>query len=62
MSGYAFDPEAFTDIDQLWEHIAEYNINAADRIVAAIRQASTEAEAVLFEPRFLSVSHFFFSR
>jgi len=36
MSGYAFHPEAFTDIDQLWEYIAEHNIDAADRVVADI--------------------------
>lgn len=36
MSGYAFHPEAFTDIDQLWEYIAEHNIDAADQVVADI--------------------------
>ena len=36
MSGYAFHPEAFTDIDQLWEYIAEHNIDAADRVVSEI--------------------------
>jgi plasmid stabilization system protein ParE len=34
MSGYAFHPEAFTDLDQLWEYIAEHNVDAADRVVA----------------------------
>lgn len=33
MSGYAFHSEAFADIDQLWEYIAEHNIDAADRVV-----------------------------
>ena len=32
MSGYSFHPEAFTDIDQLWDYIAEDNIDAADLI------------------------------
>ena len=36
MSGYAFHPEAFTDIDQIWEYIAEQNIDAADRVLADI--------------------------
>lgn len=33
MSGYAFHPEAFADIDQLWEYIAERNVDAADRVL-----------------------------
>ena len=36
MSGYAFHPEAFTDIDQLWDYIADDNIDAADRVLADI--------------------------
>lgn len=36
MSGYAFHPEAFTDLDQLWEYIAEHNVDAADRVVGDI--------------------------
>lgn len=36
MSGYAFHPDAFTDIDQLWEYIAEHNVAAADRVVGDI--------------------------
>ena|SRR2546427_8158785 len=36
MSGYAFHPEAFTDLDQIWENIAEDNIDAADRVIADI--------------------------
>lgn len=31
MSGYAFHPEAFADVDEIWEYIAEDNIDAADR-------------------------------
>lgn len=33
MSGYALHPEAFTDIDEIWEYIAEDNIDAADGVV-----------------------------
>jgi plasmid stabilization system protein ParE len=28
MSGYAFHPEAFADIDEIWEYIAKDNIDA----------------------------------
>ena len=33
MSGYAFHSEALTDLGQLWEYIAERNVDAADRVV-----------------------------
>lgn len=36
MSGYAFHPEAFADLDEIGEHIAEDNIDAADRVLADI--------------------------
>jgi antitoxin ParD1/3/4/toxin ParE1/3/4 len=36
MSGYALHPEAFTDIDDIRQHIAEDNADAADRVVAEI--------------------------
>ena len=39
MSGYAFHPKAFTDIDDLWEYIAERNLEAADRVVDDIFSA-----------------------
>jgi plasmid stabilization system protein ParE len=31
MSGYAFHPEAFTDLDQIWEYIAERNLDLTSR-------------------------------
>lgn len=34
--GYALHPEAFRDIDDIWEFIARDNPDAADRIVAEI--------------------------
>ena len=34
MSGYAFHPEAFTDLNEIWEFIAEDNIDAADQLIA----------------------------
>jgi plasmid stabilization system protein ParE len=39
MSGYAFHPEAFIDLDQIWEYIAEPNLDAADRVIADIFDA-----------------------
>lgn len=39
MSGDAFHPEAFTDLDNIWEFIAEGNIDAADRVIAEIYDA-----------------------
>jgi plasmid stabilization system protein ParE len=36
MSRYAFHPEAFADLDQIWDYIAEDNIDAADRVIADI--------------------------
>jgi toxin ParE1/3/4 len=36
---YAFHPEAFADVEQLWEYIAEDNIDAADRIIDEIFDA-----------------------
>jgi toxin ParE1/3/4 len=39
MSGYAFHPEAFTDLDQIWEYIAERNLDGADRVIADIFDA-----------------------
>lgn len=41
MSGYAFHPEAFADLDEIWNHIAEDNIEAADRVLADISSAVT---------------------
>ncbi len=36
MSGYVFHPEAYADLDDIWEFIAEDNPNAADRVLAEI--------------------------
>jgi plasmid stabilization system protein ParE len=36
MSGYAFHPAAFADLDEIWEYIAQDNIDAADRVLAGI--------------------------
>jgi plasmid stabilization system protein ParE len=41
MSGYAFHPEAFADLDEIWESIADDNIDAADRVLADIPRRSS---------------------
>ena len=35
-SGYALHPEAFADIDELRDFIAQKNLNAADRVISEI--------------------------
>jgi plasmid stabilization system protein ParE len=39
MNEYAFHPEAFADLDELWEYIAKHNVDAADRVVDDIFRA-----------------------
>ena len=41
MSGYAFHPDAFGDLDEIWEYIAQDNIDAADRVLADIHSTLT---------------------
>ena len=36
MSAYALHPEAFSDLDDIREHIAEDNPDAADRVITEI--------------------------
>jgi plasmid stabilization system protein ParE len=36
MAGYALHPEAFDDLDNIREYIAEDNPDAADRVIAEI--------------------------
>ena len=36
MTGYALHPEAFSDLDDIREHIAEDNPDAADRVITEI--------------------------
>jgi plasmid stabilization system protein ParE len=36
MSDFAFHPEAFTDLTEIWEFIAEDNVDAADRVIGEI--------------------------
>jgi plasmid stabilization system protein ParE len=41
MSSYAFHPDVFADLDEIWEYIAEHNVNAADRVLADIHSTLT---------------------
>jgi plasmid stabilization system protein ParE len=41
MTGYAFHPDAFADLDEIWEYIAQDNVDAADRVLADIHSTLT---------------------
>jgi toxin ParE1/3/4 len=45
MSGYAFHPEAFADLNAIWEYIAEDNLDAANRLLADIQSTLTTLSA-----------------
>ena len=36
MNGYDFHPEAAIDLDEIWDFIAEKNLDAADKVIATI--------------------------
>jgi len=39
MSGFVLHPDAFTDLDEIWEFIAADNLAAADRVLDEIYEA-----------------------
>ncbi len=39
MSGFVFHPDAFADLDEIWEFIAADNLSAADRVLEEIHEA-----------------------
>jgi plasmid stabilization system protein ParE len=39
MSGFVLHPEAFKDLDEIWEFIARDSLNAADRVLEEIHEA-----------------------
>jgi plasmid stabilization system protein ParE len=45
MSGYGFHPESVADLDEIWEHIAQDNIDAADGVLADIHSSLTTLAA-----------------
>ena len=60
MSGYAFHPDAFADLDEIWEYIAQDNVDAADRVLADIHSTaaieSQFAREELLPPKRLELS------
>ena len=40
MSGFFLHPEIFADLDEIWEFIAADSVNAADRVLEEIYEAS----------------------
>ncbi len=39
MNKFVLHPEAFADLDEIWEYIAADNLDAADRVVEEIYEA-----------------------
>ena len=39
MSTYSFHPDAFADLNEIWEYIAQDNVGAADRLLEDIESA-----------------------
>jgi plasmid stabilization system protein ParE len=39
MSGFVFHPSAISDLEEIWEFIAEDSADAADRLMEEIRQS-----------------------
>jgi plasmid stabilization system protein ParE len=39
MSGFVLHPQAYTDLEEIWEHIAADNLDAADRVREEIFEA-----------------------
>jgi toxin ParE1/3/4 len=38
MSAFVLHPEAYADLDEIWEYIADDNLDAADRVLEEIYQ------------------------
>jgi plasmid stabilization system protein ParE len=39
VSSYSFHPDAFADLNDIWEFIAQDNVDAADRVIDEIQRA-----------------------
>jgi plasmid stabilization system protein ParE len=39
MSGFVFHPEALSDLEEIWEFIAEVSLDSADRVLQEIHDA-----------------------
>ena len=42
MSGYVLHPEAYDDLDGIWEFVAQHSLGAADRVTEEIYEAIHE--------------------
>ena len=47
MSGYVLGGDADQDLDEIWEYIAEDNVDAADRLIAKLFEAFEELARIL---------------
>lgn len=39
MSGFVFHPDAYKDLEEIWEYISADSLDAADRLLAEIEEA-----------------------
>ena len=46
MIGYDFHPEARTDLDEIWDFIAQESADAADRVISDILAAVRTTPAI----------------
>src|SRR5690242_6196494 len=69
MSGFVLHPEAYADLNDIWEYIAADNLDAADRVIEEIytaikslvsfpRQGHRRSELTSRPVRFLSVREY----
>ena len=40
MTGFVLHPEAYTDLDEIWEYIAADNLIAADRVLEEVLETA----------------------
>ncbi len=39
MNGFSLHPEAYADLEEIWEYIAADNVSAADRVIGDVFEA-----------------------
>ena len=54
MTGYAFHPDAFADLGEIWEYLAENNVDAADRVLADIHSRRPDGRHDIESGRWIS--------
>jgi plasmid stabilization system protein ParE len=57
MTGYDFHPEAAIDLDEIWEFIAEDNLDAADKVIMDILAAIDALVPFLIKGTNVRTSH-----